>query len=140
MINHVLALSGRRIIVAGVEKDIGDFVADAIGSAGGLSIGPANTLDEALALLSENPIGPDAAVVSLGLGSHATLMFADELIKRNVRFILLSAPGFAVPAVLIDCDVLDAPFGARGLTYRLSEVLAKRRGCIWSPPRVPDRL
>jgi hypothetical protein len=134
-------LEGRLILVAGVEGELRAFIGDAVRAAGGQTVELAKRIDEGAPFLSGRPIRPDAAIVSLQIGIRATLGLIDELIARNVRFLLLLTLGSSIPEVLLDCDVWSPPLDAGRLARGLAELLSRTRGCIWSPTmRSPDRL
>lgn len=134
-------LDGRLILVAGVEGELRAFIDHAVRAAGGQTVELVKRIDEGAPFLPEGATRPDAAIVSLQVGIHATLSLVDELIAGNVRFLLLITPGSSIPEVLLDCDVWSPSLDAGRLTRGLAELLSRRRGCIWSPgTRSPDRL
>ena len=64
-VNLAAALAGRHILVVEDEPFIAFDIADAIESAGGLVVGPATSVREALTLIAEEPV--EAAILDVNL-------------------------------------------------------------------------
>lgn len=87
------ALASRRILVVEDDMLIAMSIEDLIRDAGGIVVGPAATVDKALALVAAEPL--DAAVLDVNLGGRRADPVADALLVKRVPFVFLTGYGAA---------------------------------------------
>lgn len=81
-------LQGRRMLVVEDEYMVALDIADALEADGAIVIGPAATVDDALALIATNAI--DAASLDINLNSEKVFPVADVLATRHIPFVFTS--------------------------------------------------
>jgi CheY-like chemotaxis protein len=117
------SIQGRRVLVVEDEIIVAYNLECEIADAGGIPVGPAYSLDEALEQLSQ-PI--DAAVLDINLGAQKVWPLAEELQRRGVPFLFASAncgdPSHAVQR-FIGSRCLDKPVSTRTLISALELLL-----------------
>lgn len=79
-------LAGRRILVVEDEMLVALLLHDMLIDFGCLIVGPAASVDEALAIIETQPL--DAAILDVNLSGQMSYPVADALIIRNVPFVL----------------------------------------------------
>lgn len=86
-------LKGRRILVVEDEALIAMLVEDALLDAGADVLGPAATVEEAIALFESG--NPEAAVLDINLAGQASTPVADMLADHGVPFVVATGYGAA---------------------------------------------
>jgi CheY-like chemotaxis protein len=76
---------GRRVLLVEDEMILAWQIQDMLAELGCVAIGPAATVDQALAMIDAEAI--DAAVLDVNLNGHMSYPVADALIARGVPFI-----------------------------------------------------
>lgn len=112
------SLAHRRVLVVEDEYFIADDMARALQSLGAEVVGPAPTLDKALALLAAERV--DAAVLDINLRGETVFPVADALRERGVRFVF--ATGYdpsVVPPEYRDVPRWEKPFDPQVLAAML---------------------
>src|SRR5690242_15509080 len=90
------ALIGRKVLIVEDEYFIADDLVHQVTQAGARVVGPAATVEEALALLDEAPI--DLAVLDINLRGNVDFALADALERRNVPFVFATGyDGATIP-------------------------------------------
>jgi CheY-like chemotaxis protein len=89
----VTGLKGRRILVVEDEALIAMLVEDALLDAGADVLGPAATVEEAIALFESG--NPEAAVLDINLAGQASTPVADMLADHGVPFVVATGYGAA---------------------------------------------
>jgi len=88
-----MILNGRCILVVEDESLIAMLVEDALIDAGAEVLGPAATVEEALALFGSG--NPDAAVLDINLAGQVSTPVADLLADRGIPFVVATGYGAA---------------------------------------------
>lgn len=115
-------LDGKRILVVEDEPMIAMLIEDLVLDEGGIVVGPAATLDAALALARSEAI--DAAVLDVNLAGARSVPVADVLRERNIPF--LFATGYGDGAVAeghAAAPVIAKPFKLSDLADSLERLL-----------------
>jgi CheY-like chemotaxis protein len=113
-------LIGRRILIVEDEALVAMLVEDALLDAGALVLGPAASVQAALALLAAE--APEAAVLDLNLAGESSAPVADALAAAGVPFVVASGYGAeGVPRQHAKAPVLAKPYDPSELT----DVLAR---------------
>jgi CheY-like chemotaxis protein len=84
-------LHGRRILVVEDEVLIGMLIESIVDDNGGVVVGPAHRLGDALATARREPI--DAAILDVNLAGTSSYAVADVLRARNIPIVFLSGYG-----------------------------------------------
>lgn len=102
-------LAGYRVLLVEDEMLVAMSIEDALTEAGCEVVGPAGTVDRALALLEGG--GFDAAVLDMNLNGRSGVPVADALARNGVPFLVLSGYGTAaVSGSHPHAPVLSKPF------------------------------
>ena len=115
-------LAGKRVLVLEDEYLIGLEVADVIEMAGATVLGPAESIEAALALLDRKDEGPHLAVLDVNLSGARSYSVADALAERGVPFLFVT--GYQTNSMHVAYNGyprIEKPFGERAL---LSALLA----------------
>ena len=90
-------LDERRVLVVEDEYMLAEDMRETLEAAGAIVLGPAASLEGALALLRTEAT-VDAATVDINLGGQASYPVADELLRRGIPFLFTTGydPG-AIP-------------------------------------------
>ena len=116
-------VSGRRLLVVEDDYLIAADLAYWLESKGVEVVGPAGSVDDALALLREEPL-PDAAVLDINLGEERVFPVADALRAANVPFVFLSGyDADVIPDVYRSAACCAKPVNRPRLLRALSEVI-----------------
>lgn len=86
-----MSLQDRRILVVEDEYFIADAMQRGLKREGAVVVGPAPSIEEALALIDSEPV--DAAVIDLNLGGEKAFPVADALQVRGVPFLFTTGYG-----------------------------------------------
>jgi CheY-like chemotaxis protein len=117
----VTGLSGRRILVVEDEALIAMLVEDALLDAGANVLGPAATVEEALALFESG--NPEAAVLDINLAGQASTPVADLLADHGVPFVVATGYGAAgLPERHRGVPVLAKPYDPQELVETLTRI------------------
>lgn len=115
-------LSGRRVMVVEDEYFLADELARALRAAGAAVLGPAPSVDAALALVGDG--APDAAVVDVNLGGELAYPVADALLARGVP--ILFTTGYdrdSLPERLLAVPRLEKPVETKAVLRELERLL-----------------
>ena len=92
-------------------------------------VGPVSRLDAALRLAHEEPL--DAAILDVGIRGGKVYPVAEELLVRNIPFVLASGYGdWALPKSLRYQPRLTKPFRQHDLEQQVKLLLAKAGASI----------
>lgn len=120
-LDSVAGLNGRRILVVEDEALIAMLVEDALLDAGAEVLGPAATVEEALALFESSE--PEAAVLDINLAGQASTPVADALADRGVPFVVATGYGAAgLPERHRGVPVLAKPYDPQELIETLTRI------------------
>lgn len=117
------ALKGRRILVVEDEAATSVFIEDTVSNAGGVVVGPAASVAEALSLIKDENI--DCAVLDHRLVDGSSQDIADALIERGVPFVFAS--GYdrnGIGARYATVPLLEKVFTSDELLQAISSLLA----------------
>jgi CheY-like chemotaxis protein len=121
----LLGVSKRRILVVEDEYLIASDLASWLEDQGNEVIGPAPTVDDALALLDTNPL-PEAAVLDINLGNEQVFPVADALQAANVPFVFMSGyDAKLIPGHYGDVPRCTKPMDRANLLRALAEALQR---------------
>lgn len=113
-------LAGKRVLVVEDEPIVAMMVEDMLIDMGAEVIGPASTLERAIALVEEQPL--DAALLDVNLGEKRSNEVAALLHRRGVPFIFATGYGDAGMAAFAEAPVLQKPYREAQLAAMLEEV------------------
>ena len=116
------ALRGKRVLLVEDEAVIAFAVEDILLDLGCQVVGPAFSLEEAIAMASAEPI--DAAILDVNLNDQRSYAVADELQRRGIPF--LFATGYAEGGVGWDRSevaVLPKPYRSEQIAAALGRLL-----------------
>ena len=111
-------ISGHTILVVEDEPLLGMLLEDVLSDAGATVIGPAATVEQALALIGASSI--DAAILDVNLRGVRSDAVATELAHKGVPYLFATAYGETVLGAAPGAPVLRKP-------YDLAEVMAALR-------------
>jgi PAS domain S-box-containing protein len=118
-----LGLQGKRILVIEDEPLIGMVLTDYLGDAGCEIIGPAQTLDKAMALVAEAEF--DAALVDGNLAGKPVDEIAIALSARDKPFVFVTGYGRnALPEGFESAPVVEKPFTHEQVTAALEHLFS----------------
>ncbi len=101
--------AGRKVLIVEDEALVAMLVEDALLDTGFAVIGPAATVEEALALLERE--APDAVVLDLNLAGETSTPVADWLAARGIPYVIATGYGATgLPAGHQDAMVLAKPY------------------------------
>ena len=118
--------AARKILVVEDEALVAMLVEDALLDAGFAVLGPAATVEEALALLERET--PDAVVLDLNLAGETSTPVADWLAARGIPYVIATGYGATgLPAGHQDAMVLAKPYDPAELTGMLDRMCRLER-------------
>jgi DNA-binding response OmpR family regulator len=118
--------AARKVLVVEDEALVAMLVEDALLDAGFAVIGPAATVEEALALLARET--PDAVVLDLNLAGETSTQVADWLAARGIPYVIATGYGATgLPAGHQDAMVLAKPYDPTELTGMLDRICRLER-------------
>ena len=121
------SLDGQKILVIEDEAITALMIVEALLDAGADVIGPAFTVQHALALLKQHT--PAVATLDLNLGGEISTEVANALDALHVPFLLASAySGRSHIALPSAAGVVEKPYNPESLVASVVAVLAKREG------------
>jgi CheY-like chemotaxis protein len=122
------ALRGRRVLLVEDEMLVGMELESLLQRQGCAVLGPASTVDRALALLEHDQ--PDAALLDLNLNGQPASAVAVALKSRGVPFVLVTGYGEAQSSEpeLQGAPRVDKPINHHALVRALAHVLEAARG------------
>jgi DNA-binding response OmpR family regulator len=110
-----------KVMVVEDEALVAMLVEDALIDAGFGVMGPAATVEEAMALLSRER--PDAVVLDLNLAGETSTPVADELMARGIPYVIATGYGASgLPPGHQDATVLAKPYDPAELTSVLGRL------------------
>lgn len=116
-----MILTGRCILVVEDESLIAMLVEDALTDAGAEVLGPAATVEEALALFESRR--PDSAVLDINLAGQVSTPVADLLAESGVPFVVATGYGAAgLSERHRGVPVLAKPYDPRELVEALARI------------------
>lgn len=116
-----MADGARRILVVEDEALVAMLVEDALLDAGFGVMGPAATVDEAMALLARER--PDAVVLDLNLAGETSTPVADVLAQRGIPYVIATGYGASgLPSGHQHAMVLAKPYDPAELTSMLGRI------------------
>ncbi len=122
----VSSLSGRHVLIVEDSQLVARELERMLGSLGCHIVGSVATLDEAFECSHRQPL--DAVLLDINLNGVDAWPLADDLLLRNVPFILITGyacPGNLPPAFR-SCLYLEKPFDQKALKQKLLEAIAQR--------------
>jgi CheY-like chemotaxis protein len=121
-----MAGAARKILVVEDEALVAMLVEDALLDSGFTVLGPAATVEEALALLERE--APDAVVLDLNLAGETSAPVADWLALRRIPYVIATGYGASgLPAGHEDAMVLAKPYDPAELTSVLDRICRLER-------------
>lgn len=116
-------LRGCRILVVEDEFLIADELATELADAGAVVLGPAGSIDRALALIeAEGRI--DGAILDVNLGGEPVFPAAERLRARGVPFLFTTGyDGSAIPERFRDVVRCEKPIGIWRITQAVGRVI-----------------
>lgn len=116
-----MAGNPRKVLVVEDEALVAMLVEDALLDAGFNVIGPAATVEEAMALLEAGT--PDAVVLDLNLAGETSTPVADVLARRGIPYVIATGYGASgLPPGHQDAMVLAKPYDPAELTAMLGRI------------------
>lgn len=113
--------AARKVLVVEDEALVAMLVEDALLDAGFAVIGPAATIEEAMALLERER--PDAVVLDLNLAGETSTPVADWLAARGIPYVIATGYGATgLPPGHRDAMVLAKPYDPAELTCVLDRI------------------
>lgn len=116
------SLSGRRILVIEDETLINMLLVDVLEDAGAVVLGPATTLQRALAMAGAEHM--DAAIVDVNLGGEKSWPVATLLASRDVPYVFTTAYARHSEPALQQAPFLAKPYGVRDLLAAVEALVA----------------
>lgn len=116
------ALAGKRILLVEDEPIVAMMVEDMLTELGAVVVGPASTLDRALALVEANDL--DAALLDVNLGHERSHGVARLLAERGVPFVFATGYGDAGSDGFTDAPVIQKPYREEQLAAVLERAIA----------------
>jgi two-component SAPR family response regulator len=121
-------LKGKRILVVEDEALIAVMVEDMLSEMGGEVVGPAGTIEEALALARTEML--DAAVLDVNVRGQRIDPVAEVLMERGVPVLFATGYGEVRLASGTQATVIDKPYTqdklARGVAAAMNSVTSRR--------------
>jgi len=122
-----------------VEDDflLASYSAKVLENEGARIVGPAASVEKALALLGSET--PDAALLDVNLNGETTLAVADALRVRGVPFVVVTGYGEddLQSDALRDAPRLEKPIQAKSLFRAVAERISKERSTQQTSPQHP---
>ena len=119
------ALDGQKVLVVEDETITALMIEEALVDAGAKVIGPAATVQQALALLKLHT--PAVATLDFNLGGELSTEVANALDAMHVPFVLASAySGRSRMALPSAADIVEKPYSSESFIAAIVAVLAKR--------------
>jgi len=109
-------IEGLRVLIVEDEFLVAALLGDMIGDAGGIPVGPARSVGEALDLVEAG--GFDVAAVDWNLAGDSGETVAEALAGKGVPFVISTGYG-AVTGRFADRPLLDKPYPASALIAEL---------------------
>jgi PAS domain S-box-containing protein len=123
------ALTGKRVLIVEDEALIAMVAVDYLEEAGCIVVGPASTIEAALALVQSSAI--DAALLDGNLGGRPVDEIAAALTRQNVPFAFVTGYGRdALPPAFRDAVTVEKPFAQHQLVAALERILATSGGNV----------
>lgn len=101
-------LSGKSILIVEDEPIVAMMLEDLLDDLGARCIGPANSADEAIALIERR--SPDMAILDLNLGGERSLSVARRLREAGIPFIFATGYGSTADREFSDAEVVRKPY------------------------------
>jgi DNA-binding NtrC family response regulator len=123
--------SDRRILLVEDEIFVAWLLEDMLADLGCAVVGPASSVNQALAMIDAEAI--DAAVLDVNLNGQMSYPIADALAAHNVPFVI--STGYdkdTLPDDYRACPVLQKPIQRSELSDTLAELLAPKKPSVES--------
>jgi CheY-like chemotaxis protein len=117
-------LTGKKILIVEDEPIVAMMVEDMLIDLGAQAIGPATSLQRALAFAREG--GFDAVILDLNLDGEGTEGVAAALCEVGIPFIFATGYDFAGGANLGEAGILQKPYRLEQMAAALARALAPR--------------
>ena len=114
-------LAGKRVLVVEDEALLNMLLEDVLLEQGMVVVGPAATLEAALALAAETPL--DGAILDVNLGTHNSYPVARVLEARGVPFVFATAYAESSTRAAEGVRVLPKPYDLRQLVEVLESLM-----------------
>jgi len=116
------ALAYRRVLIVEDEYFLADDMAQALEKLGAQVVGPVQTTDKALAVLTDEPV--DAAVLDINLKGETVFPLADALRDKGVPFVFATGyDAHSVPDAYRDVPRWEKPFNPNDLATALPGIV-----------------
>jgi DNA-binding response OmpR family regulator len=116
-------LAGKRILVVEDESLISMLLEMALQDEGGIVVGPAARVGDAILLVQDEAL--DGAFLDVNLGGEAVFPVAEALTARGVPFLLLSGYGDQAVPEGRDWPIRGKPFDVSNVLQVLSDLIRK---------------
>lgn len=114
-------LENKRILIVDDEYMIALMAEELVRDLGGIPVGPASTVREALEFVRSG--GFDAAILDVNLNGAQSVEVARELARQNVPFVVVTGYG-AINWEGIDAPVLMKPYDGPAIVRALRQAIA----------------
>ena len=118
-------VTGKKILVVEDEALVAAMLVDILKSLGAEIVGPAATLERALAIAEDATI--DAAILDVNLRDVRVDPLADRLRKRGVPLVFTTGYGQSAVQTAQGAPVLDKPYSSERVASALRFCLAPRQ-------------
>ena len=118
-------VTGKKILVVEDEALVAAMLVDILKSLGAEIVGPAATLERALAIAEDATI--DAAILDVNLRDVRVDPLADRLRKRGVPLVFTTGYGQSAVQTAQGAPVLDKPYSSERVASALRFCLASRQ-------------
>ena len=115
---------GKRILVVEDEALVAAMLVDILEELRAKVVGPAATLEQALAMAEGTLI--DAAILDVNLRNVRVDPLADKLRERGVPLVFTTGYGTSIPATTKQAPVLDKPYSGARVASALHICLTSR--------------
>jgi CheY-like chemotaxis protein len=119
----MVSLAGRHVLVVEDEAIISMMVEDALSDAGASIVGPASSVEKALALIERGQT-IDAAAMDMNLNGHLATPVARALMARNIPVVMLTGYDRAgIPEELKGLPLVPKPFSPEKLVAAVAAAM-----------------
>jgi DNA-binding response OmpR family regulator len=119
-----VTIAGKRVLIVEDESLIAMLLEMALQDEGGVVVGPASRVADALRMLKDEVI--DGAFLDVNLAGEPALPVAEALAERNIPFLMLSGYGEAAVPEGRDWPIRSKPFEVGDVLQALSDLMQRR--------------